>query len=94
MPKRDAIHLVWAEERERPDYLVPSPSVTESEATPTFRLLTLDALVRMKLTFFRDKDRTHIRDLIDIGLVDVAWLDRVPQELRSRLQQLFDTPEG
>jgi hypothetical protein len=50
--------------------------------------------VRMKLTAFRDKDRTHLRDLIDVGLVDVTWIERLPSELGARLQILLDTPEG
>jgi len=91
---RDALHVVLAAERVRPDYALAAPDVAESEATSTFRLLNLDALVRMKLTSFRDKDRTHLRDLIETGLVDTTWLDRVPAPLRSRLQQLLDSPEG
>lgn len=91
---RDAVHVVLAAEKVRPDYPLPAPDVDESEAVATFRLLTLDALVRMKLTSFRDKDRVHVRDLIDVGLVHESWLDRVPAVLRTRLQQLLDTPEG
>jgi hypothetical protein len=56
--------------------------------------VTLDALVRMKLTSFRDKDRVHVRDLIDVGLVDQSWLQKVAVPLRSRLQELLDSPEG
>ena len=37
--------------------------------------------------------RVHLRDLIEVGLVDDPWLDQVPATLRSRLQQLFDNPE-
>lgn len=91
---RDAVHIVFAAEKVRPESLAPSPDVAESEATETFPLVTLDALVRMKLTAFRDKDRTHLRDLIEVGLVDATWLQRVPSELASRLQTLLDTPEG
>ncbi len=72
----------------------PVPDVFESEATETFRLLSLDALVRMKLTSFRDKDRVHLRDLMDVGLVDAGWLEKVPVSLRPRLQELLDNPEG
>jgi hypothetical protein len=68
--------------------------VTESEATETFRLLSLAALVRMKLTSFRDKDRTHLRDLIEVGLVNVSWLERLPPEFAARLKNLLDHPEG
>lgn len=91
---RDAVHLVFAGEKVRPEYLLAAPDVAESEADPQFRLLSLDALVRMKLTSFRDKDRTHLRDLLEVGLVDPGWLDRLPPELAPRLQQLLDTPEG
>ena len=90
---RDAVHLVLALEKVRPDYPLPSPDVTESEEA-AFRLLTLDALVRMKLTSFRDKDRVHLRDLIGVGLVDDGWIDRVPDVLRPRLQQVLDSPDG
>ena len=48
----------------------------------------------MKLTSFRDKDRVHLRDLIEVSLVDETWLDRVPVSLRARLQELFDNPES
>jgi hypothetical protein len=91
---RDAVHVVFAAEKVKPDYAAAAPDVTESEATDSFRLVTLDALVRMKLTSFRDKDRTHLRDLIEIGLVDSSWRSRLPSTLSDRLQQLFDNPEG
>jgi hypothetical protein len=91
---RDAVHIVFAAEKVRADYAAPVPDVSESEATETFRLLSLDALVRMKLTSFRDKDRVHLRDLMDVGLVDASWLERVPPTLRPRLQELLDNPEG
>jgi hypothetical protein len=91
---RDAVHLVFAAEKVRPDYPVTAPDVAESEATESFRLLTLDALVRMKLTSFRDKDRTHLRDLIEVGLVASSWVPKLPTELAKRLQNLLDNPEG
>ena len=47
----------------------------------------------MTLTSFRDKGRVHLRDLIDVGLVDDTWLEKVPVALRIRLQELFDNPE-
>ena len=72
----------------------PAPDVSESEDAEMFRLLSLDALVRMKLTSFRDKDRVHLRDLIDVGLVDRTWIDRISPALRVRLQELLDNPAG
>ena len=73
---------------------VPAPDVSESQRTEPFLVVGLEALVRMKLTAYRDKDRTHIRDLIDAGLVDSTWPARLPSELAARLQAALDTPEG
>lgn len=91
---RDAVHIVFAAEKVRPDYSIPAPDVAESEAGAAFHLLSLEALVRMKLTSFRDKDRTHLRDLIEVGLVNKSWTDRLPHELADRLRQILENPEG
>jgi hypothetical protein len=91
---RDAVHVVFAGEKVRPEYLEPAPDVTESELVPSFRVLSLPALVRMKPTSFPDKDRTHLRDLLEVGLIDGTWCQKLPTELASRLQVLLDTPDG
>jgi hypothetical protein len=91
---RDGIHLVFANEKVRPEELLANPDVSDSEATDQFRVLSLEALVRIKLTAFRDKDRVHLRDLIEIGLVDEQWLGRLPVDLATRLKLLLDNPEG
>jgi hypothetical protein len=49
---------------------------------------------RMKLTSFCDKDRMHLRDLLEVGLIDATWRERFPPELAARLQELLDHPEG
>jgi hypothetical protein len=90
----NAIHVLFANEKVQPDYTMPTPDVAETEATEHFRVLNLEALVRMKLTSFRDKDRTHLRDLIGVGLIDATWPARFPPELASRLQQILATPNG
>lgn len=91
---RDAVHLVFAGEKVRPEYLLATPDVSESEAATSFRILSLESLVRMKLTSFRDKDRTHLRDFLEVGLIDADWPARFPPELAVRLQELIDHPEG
>jgi hypothetical protein len=91
---RDAVHVVFAGEKVRPEYAVPAPDVSESDVSNEFRVLSLAALVRMKLTSFRDKDRTHVRDMLGVGLIDATWCQRFPPELAARLQHLVDTPEG
>jgi hypothetical protein len=35
-----------------------------------------------------------LRDLLEVGLMDATWLERLPPELAARLQTLIDTPEG
>ncbi|MGD0140374.1 MAG: hypothetical protein ABSD28_16005 [Tepidisphaeraceae bacterium] len=91
---RDAVHIVFANEKVRPDEPAANPDVSESEAADRFRVLSLEALVRIKLTAFRDKDKVHVRDLIEVGLVDESWMARLGRELGARLQSLLDTPEG
>ena len=91
---RDAVHVLFAGEKVRPDDPVPTPDVSEAEEIQNHRTLRLDALVRMKLTAFRDKDRTHLRDMIDVGLIDAATVGRLPEPLRPRLERLLANPDG
>lgn len=91
---RHSVHVVFAGEVVRAGEPAPNPSVEESTDLGAFRVLNLDALVRIKLTAFRDKDRTHLRDLIGVGLVDQTWTAKLPPALRARLQQILDTPDG
>lgn len=92
---RDAVHILFAGEKVREEYLLPTPQLTESDRSiGPFCVLNLEPLIRMKLTSFRDKDRMHLRDFIDIGLVDSTWPAHFPPELGSRLQSLLDDPDG
>ena len=91
---RDAVHVIFAGEKVRPEYVTPVPDVAESVSFKSYRVLALEAVVRMKLTSYRDKDKTHLRDMIDVGLVDATWPARYPAELAARLQHLLDTPDG
>jgi len=90
---RDAVHVIIAGEKVRPEYSAAAPDVTETEKPGGFYVVSLEALVRMKLTSFRDKDRTHLRDMLDIGLINAEWTSRFSPQLGARLQQLIDTPE-
>lgn len=90
---RSAIHLLFAQEKKRPDSVLLTPDVTDSEEGPEFRIANLDALVSMKLTAFRLKDKVHLLDLIDVGLIDTTWRDRLPPELARRLTELMETRE-
>ena len=52
--------------------------MTAADDPAAFRVITLEALVHMKLVSNRDKDRTHIRDLVGVGLIDRSWLAKLP----------------
>lgn len=91
---REGIHLVFAGEMVREGEALPNPQVSESEDGGSFRVLALRALVGIKLTAFRDKDRTHLRDMLEVGLIDESWGQNYPTELAERLRSLVETPGG
>ena len=80
---RDAVRIVF-------DGL----GVDDSEDAVLFRVASLDHLARLELNNFRDESRTHLRDLIEVGLIGADWIGRLPPALGERLRQLLDTPEG
>lgn len=91
---RDALHVVFAGEKVLPDYITPSPDITEVDSAGQFRVVDLEPLVRMKLTSYRLKDRVHLLDMIGVGLIDDSWTKRFSPELAARLQELLDNPDG
>jgi hypothetical protein len=72
----------------------PCPELDESERAAEFQVLTLSALVRMKLISWQLNDRVDLRDLIGVGLLDSTWPARLPPPLAGRLQELLDNPNG
>jgi hypothetical protein len=90
----EAVHLLYAGEAVRPSDAHALPGLDETERAPEFQVVSLAALVRMKLIAWRDKDRTHLRDMIGVGLIDATWPARYPPPLDARLQQLLDDPNG
>ena len=91
---RDAVHLLFAGEKTRQDDLAAAPTMREVEDDEAFRVVSLEALTRMKLTSYRFKDRVHLLDMIEVGLVDGSWPARFSEELGKRLQQLLDAPDA
>jgi hypothetical protein len=88
---RRAVHLLWAGEKVRPEYPLPSPGTEECvELEPGRSVVVLPALVRMKLMANRDQDRVHLRDLIGVGLLDRTHLPGLPEELAARLEAILD----
>jgi hypothetical protein len=91
---RDAVHVIFSGEKVRPEYVAPVPDVAESVSFKSYRVLSLEAVVRMKLTSNRRKDQVHLLDMLGVGLIDATWPARYPPELAARLQHLIDTPDG
>ncbi len=91
---RDAVRVLFAGERVHIGDAEPIPDVSESEAGEGFRVLSLEALVRNKLTAFRRKDQTHLDDMIELGLIDEATASKMPAPLGERLRGLLADPGG
>lgn len=91
---RDAVHVLFAGKKLRDEHLAPVPEIDQYVLMAEARTLPLDRLVAMKLTANRDKDRVHIRDMISIGLIDDTWLEKYSPELRVRLKELLEDPDG
>ena len=90
----ESIHLLFAGEKVRPDHPLPSPDLITIDDPAGFRVITLEALVYMKLLSNRRKDLVHVEDLIGVGLIDHTWLTKLPPVLAERLQKVLETPEG
>jgi hypothetical protein len=90
---RDALYVVFAGERVLPDSLTEAPRVSQSQRLGSIPVVNLDALVTMKLTAFRLKDRVHLLDMVEVGLLDASWPERLAPILGARLQSLIDDPD-
>jgi len=88
------IHVLLAERKVRDEYSTATPSVDQAVDIEGRSIVELTALVEMKLNSFRDKDRTHLMDMIQIELIDSTWPERFAKSLGDRLQELLDDPEG
>lgn len=92
---RDSVNVLLAGEKIRESDMTLVPDVDElGPKSNGFRVISLKALVQMELSSFRIKDRVHLRDLLDVGLIDDTWPAKLPPELGARLQELIDTPDG
>ncbi|MEE9295486.1 MAG: hypothetical protein V3W34_11065 [Phycisphaerae bacterium] len=92
---KTGVHIVFANERIRPHYAHPAPDPKQAtRAASGFLVLDLPPLMTMKLQSFRDIDHVHVRDMLSIGLIDEGLIRKLPADLRQRLQEIQDTPEG
>lgn len=90
----EAVHLLFAGEKTRPDHLLPAPEIETVDNPANYRVIALESLVVMKLMSNRRKDQVHIQDMIGVRLIDSSWLPRLSPELAARLKQILDTPDA
>lgn len=90
---RNAIDLVFANHRVRQEDYEPNPDVEPIEFSDGVRTLPPERLVRMKLNSFRLKDRVHLIDMIQVGIIDHSWLFKFPEPLAERLRSLLENPD-
>lgn len=90
---RNAIHLVLAREVVRELDYEPNPDVEPAVVGAGIRTIPLERLVRMKLNSYRLKDRVHLIDMIQVGIIDRSWVDQLPSPLAERLTSLLENPD-
>ncbi len=89
LPKvRSAIHLLFLNEKVRPEYVEAVPASPPVETREGVLLATVADLVRMKLTSYRLKDRVHIQDLDAVGLISPDTESTLSEALRERLAEV------
>ncbi len=87
-----AIHLVFVDEKVRPNYLEPVPnSPAVRNLAGGVALAPVINLVRMKLTSFWRKDQVHISDMDSVALITPEIEEQLSPELKARLQQIRST---
>jgi hypothetical protein len=84
---RRAVHLVFAGEKVRPDYLEAAPDLGEGRRIRGIRVIPIVDLIRMKLTSFRLKDGAHIIDMDEAGLITPEIEAALTPLLRARLAE-------
>lgn len=91
---RDSIHLIFENEKVRSHEPVANPSIEDSILHPDgYRVLGLKGVVQIKLTAYRNHDRTHLIDMLQEKLIDETWINYYPPPLSDRLRELCDLPE-
>ncbi|MBZ5605860.1 MAG: hypothetical protein LAO79_26475 [Acidobacteriia bacterium] len=87
-----AVHLVFVNEKVRPEYVEPVPGFSDPVRTAQGVLIAPVAdLVRMKLTSFRLKDRVHVQDMDSVGLITPEIEASLSEPLRARLAEVRAT---
>lgn len=76
---------ILIERADLPRTITALDDLSQTDSQKGYPIVDFERLVGMKLTAFRDKDRTHLRDMIDVGLITPVTLNQLPAPLRPRL---------
>jgi hypothetical protein len=91
---KEGVHLIWAGEKVRAEHLLPAPLLDDrQELSANMAVLGLLPLIRMKLQSGRNRDLTHMEDMIEVGLIDRSILSQLPSELAKVLEPLLKAAE-
>jgi hypothetical protein len=91
---RRAVHIVFAGEYVRPGEPHATPELGHIERSAEgFAVIDLLSLLVMKLTANRDKDRTHIRDMLELNMIPADLAAQLPYDLQARLAAIRASPE-
>lgn len=91
---KNAVHLIFSEEKVRPDYSAPTPSLAPQRKHihgKDVLVIPVADLVLMKLTSFRLKDQVHIQTLDSAGLITHDIEEKLAPDLAARLQHIRAT---
>ena len=86
---RLGVHICWAGEKIRPQYDLATPAIAARQTMGGCEVVSVKDLVVMKLQSNRDQDRVHLRDMIDVGLIDRQLCDQFPTQLQEILSELL-----
>ena len=91
---KNAVHLIFSGEKVRPHQATPNPGIAPEKKRilgEEVLVIPVADLLQMKLSAFRDKDRVHVRSMDAAGLITTGVEEKLPGELRLRLQHVRET---
>jgi hypothetical protein len=74
--------------KKRPEYLEPVPELGVGRKIQGVRVISLESLIRMKLTSYRLRDQMHLKDLDNAGLLTSDLENSLSDVLRDRLARV------
>jgi len=89
---KTGVHVVMAGELVRPHEAHPAPGLASRQLFESgYYVIGLPELIEMKLQANRRVDQLHIEDMLRTGVIRQALVDRLPPDLRERLEHIRGT---